>query len=250
MTLQAFDQRVSACWERISRAERSVARFFQQHREEVLLASAAALAEQTGTSDATVIRTAQALGFAGMTELRRALALELRQDLSPAARLARTLGATGDDLGRALEVTLEIHRDSLERLRRDVTPELFRSAVQTIVGARRRLIFGIGPSSAMATYFAIQLGRFGLEAHSLTETGLLLADGLQQLRADDLLIIFAYSRVYRELTVLLDQAERRGARTMLVSDTLGTRFATGSAWSCRSRAGAPICSACTPRRSG
>lgn len=221
MTLPAFDERVNACWERISRAERSVARFFQEHRDEVLVASAAALAEQTGTSDATVIRTAKALGFAGMTGLRRALALELRQGLSPADRLARTLSETGDDLGRAFEVTLEIHRNSLERLRRDVPPELFRSAVRAIVEARRRWIFGIGPSSAMAGYLSIQLGRFGLETQSLTETGLLLADGLQKLRADDLLIIFAYSRVYRELAVLLDQAERCGARTMLVSDTLG-----------------------------
>jgi DNA-binding MurR/RpiR family transcriptional regulator len=217
----AFDERVNASWERISRAERRVARFFQEHRHEVLVASAAALAAQTGTSDATVIRTAKALGFAGMAGLRRALALELRQDLSPADRLARTLDETGDDLGRAFEVTLEIHREALESLRRDVAPELFRSAVQAIVAARRRFVFGIGPSSAMATYFTIQLGRFGLEAESLTQTGLLLADGLQKLRAGDLLILFAYSRVYRELAVLLDQAERCGARTMLVSDSLG-----------------------------
>jgi DNA-binding MurR/RpiR family transcriptional regulator len=220
----AFDERVTACWERISRAERSVARFFQAHPDEVLVASAAALAAQAGTSDATVIRTAKALGFAGMAELRRALAGELRQGLSPADRLARTLSETGDDLGRAFEVTLALHRSALEGLRRDVTPELFRAAVRAIVAARRRWIFGLGPSSAMADYFSIQLGRFGLEAQSLTQTGLLLADGLQKLGADDLLIVFAYSRVYRELAVLLDQADRRGARTMLVSDTLGARL--------------------------
>ena len=61
-----------------------MARFFQENREEVLIASAAALAEKTGTSDATVIRAAKALGFAGMTDLRRALAGELRQSVSPA----------------------------------------------------------------------------------------------------------------------------------------------------------------------
>ncbi len=220
----AFDQRVAACWERISPKERSVARFFQQHRDEVLVGSAAALAARAGTSDATVIRTARALGFAGMAELRRALALELRQGLSPAARLTRTLGEAGDHLGRAFEVTLEIHREALEGLRRDITPELFRTAIRTILEARRRWVFGIGPSSAMADYLTIQLGRFGLETRSLTQAGLLLADGLQQLRAGDLVIIFAYTRVYRELAVLLDQAWRSDAGTMLVSDTLGPRL--------------------------
>jgi DNA-binding MurR/RpiR family transcriptional regulator len=220
----AFDERVKACWERISPAERNVARFFQQHRHEVLVASAAALAAQASTSDATVIRTAKALGFAGMAELRRALAGELRRGLSPADRLARTLGEAGDDLDRSFEVTLQIHEDAIAGLRRDVPPALFRAAVQAIVAARRRWIFGIGPSSAMAEYFAIQLGRLGLEAQSLTQTGLLLADGLQKLRADDLLIAFAYTRIYRELAVLVGQADRRGVTTMLVSDTLGPQL--------------------------
>ena len=73
----------------------------------------------------------------------------------------------------------------------------------------------------MATYFEIQLGRFGIEALSLTQTGLLLADGLQKLRKGDLLVIFAYSRVYRELTTLLEHADRCGVRTVLITDTLG-----------------------------
>src|ERR1700730_6722391 len=65
-----------------------VARFFQENREEVLVASASALASKIGTSDATVVRATKALG--------------------------------------------------------------------------------IGPSSAMADYFAIQLGRFGIVSASLT----------------------------------------------------------------------------------
>ena len=216
-----FDDRVNARAERMSQAEQRVARFFQANREEVLIASASALAEKAGTSDATVIRTARALGFAGMEELRRTLAEELRQSLSPAGRLARTLSEIGDDLAAAFNVTLDIHQTAFDKLRRDITPETFRAAVEHIAGARRVFVFGIGPSSAMADYFTIQLGRFGIEALSLTHTGLLLADGLQKLREGDLLLIFAYSRVYPELAALLDQADRRGVKNILFSDTLG-----------------------------
>jgi DNA-binding MurR/RpiR family transcriptional regulator len=220
----SFDERVDASSERLSPAEQRVARFFRANREEVLIASAAALAALAGTSDATVVRTAKALGFAGMDELRRTLAAELRDDLSPAARLARTLGEVGDDLEIALSVTLDIHQNALENLRRDIKPGLFRAAVQSIIEARRILIFGIGPSSAMASYLAIQLGRLGIEALSLTQTGLLLADGLNGLRPGDLLLIFAYGRVYRELSALLNQADRHGVPKILVSDTLGSRL--------------------------
>src|SRR6266851_275835 len=76
------------------------------------------------------------------------------------------------------------------------------------------------PSSAMAEYFVIQLARFGLEAASLTRTGLLFADDLQRLREGDLVIILAYGRVYRELAALLDKARKCGAGTILLTDTL------------------------------
>ncbi len=219
-----FNDRLKACADRISPAEQRVARFFQENREEVLIASASALARQAGTSDATVVRTAKALGFSGMEELRRTLARELRENLSPASRMARTLSEVGDDPGSALEVTLDIHQKSLEGLRRDITPDRFQSAIRAIAGARRVFIFGIGPSAAMADYFKVQLGRFGIDALSLTQTGLLLADSVQKFKQGDLLMIFAYGRVYRELRVLLDQADRRGLAKILFSDTLGAKL--------------------------
>ena len=106
-----------------------------------------------------MVRTARALGFSGLDELRRALAAELRSSLTPADRLARTLGEVGDDLQTAFNVTLDIHASALARVRRDVTPEEYRAAVTRIASARRVVVFGIGPSSAMANYFVFQLGR-------------------------------------------------------------------------------------------
>lgn len=219
-----FAARLAAGLERISPAERRVARFFESHPEEVLVASASALAARIGTSDATVVRTAKALGFAGMEELRRSLVRGLRASPSPADRLARTLEDVSDRPAGPLAMVLETHLQSLEALRRDISPAQFDSAVRSIATARRVVLFGLGPSSAMADYLAIQLERFGIEALSLTQSGLLLADGARKLKQDDLLILFAYGRVYRELAVLLNQAKRCGAGSILVSDTLGARL--------------------------
>lgn len=219
---ELFDDRVAARLAQMSPAEQRVARFFQTNREEVLIASAAALAAAAKTSDATVLRAAKSLGFGSLEELRRALAAELRRSLSPADRLANTLEKVGDDLQTAFTVALDIHAKALENLRRDISPAQFKAAVTHIIASRRVVLFGIGPSSAMADYFAIQLGRFGLDAASLTRTGLLFADDLQKLRKGDLVMMFAYGRVYSELAALLDKADRIGARKILVTDTLAT----------------------------
>jgi len=215
-----FNDRLDAYFETISPAEQNVARFFQDNREEVLIASASSLAKQSGTSDATVIRTAKSLGFAGLDELRRVLASEMRESTSPAARMARTINDVGDAVETALAQTLEISQSALDSLKKDISPALFKSTIERLVAARRIFIFGIGPSSAMANYLSIELGRLGLDTVSLTQTGLLLADEIQGFKQGDLLIIFAYGRVYQELNVLLDQADVHKMSKILISDTL------------------------------
>jgi DNA-binding MurR/RpiR family transcriptional regulator len=218
----SLDQRIAENMHELGPTEQRVAHFFRSNREEVLVSSAAELASKVGTSDATVIRTAKALGYSGMDGLRRELANQLRHDLSPASRMARTLNQVGGKLDSAFELTLRTHIESLERLRRDINPVLFETVVGRVVAAPRVFIFGIGPSSTMADYFAIQLGRFGIDGRSLTDTGLLLADGLHRLRKGDLLFILAYSRVYREIAAILERAEVLALETVLITDTLGS----------------------------
>ncbi len=217
-----FDDTVVARLATMSPAEQRVARFFQANREEVLIGSAAALAIKVGTSDATILRTVKSLGFASLDKLRRTLASELRFNLSPADRLANTLEEIGDDLQTAFTVALDIHIEALANLRRDISRAQFKAAVIRIAGARRIVVFGIGPSSAMADYFVIQLTRFGLESISLTRTGLLFADDLQKLRKGDLVVILAYGRIYEELTVLLEKADSIGTSKILLTDTLAS----------------------------
>jgi DNA-binding MurR/RpiR family transcriptional regulator len=218
----SLERRLAAAGPRLPATELRVARFLREHREEALVSSALALATKLGTSDATVIRAVQALGYGGMADLRKQLAAELREVRTLAARMARTL----DDVGRApegvLERTLQEHLRALERLRRDVGAPLFEAALARITAAERVFVFGIGPSGAMADYFALQLARIGFETASLTATGALLADGLNRLRQGDVLIALAFGRVYRELAALLARAEAAHVVTLLITDALAT----------------------------
>src|ERR1700704_150307 len=193
---QSFEDRLAARTQRLGPTELRVAQFIRDNREEALVSSASALASRTDTSDATVIRVVKAVGYAGMAELRQELASELRDDLSLASRMVRTLDEVGEAPGGSFGLTLQKHQRALERLSKDIGPALFEAVVDRIVAAPRVRIFGIGPSSAIADYFAIQLGRLGIDGASLTDTGLLLADGLHRLKPFDLLIMLAYGRPY------------------------------------------------------
>jgi DNA-binding MurR/RpiR family transcriptional regulator len=102
MASPTFDARIAAHFQRMSPAERRASRGSFGKIES---RSSAALASKEETSDATIVRATKALGFAGRDDLRRALADELRNSLSPAELLTRTLGVVGSSLSAAFEMS-------------------------------------------------------------------------------------------------------------------------------------------------
>ena len=205
----------------LSAAERRVASVFQQNPEEVLLASAQKLAGLAKTSDATVLRTMKALGYSGMEDLRRSVAVEFRSPATPASRMAETLAEVAGDLEAALKITLSGHLAAIDKLQSTLPVSHFAKSVNLLSNAGRTVLFGLGPSSALVNYLAIQLRRLGLQSISLTNSGLLFADDLHALRTGDAVLILAYTHAYPELTTLLNEANRLKLKIILITDTLG-----------------------------
>lgn len=216
-----FDARVLAAIESLPPAEQRMARFFVSQKQSVLLGSAAEIAQLAGASDATVVRTARALGFESLSALRQMLLSDLTGTPSPGRRLARTLEETGDDSAGALRHVIGIHEDVLGALKRPELAAAFGRAVDILAGAGRRHVFGIGPSGAMAEYASLQFNRIGLPTAALSVSGVALADRLLWLAEGDAVLMMAYAPLYREVEIVLDQAHQMGVPVVLVSDNLG-----------------------------
>jgi DNA-binding MurR/RpiR family transcriptional regulator len=215
---------------RITEAGRSspallkVIRFIERNPGVALTSSAAELARQIGLSDATVIRAVQALGFEGMAGLRQTLATAL-QGSSLTTRLQRTFSEVGEDAGRAIDVTLEAHREALDKYQSPEVREKLVQALRVLAAGERIVVFGIGPSSWLAGYAAMLLARMGRQARSLDRTGIGLADQLLDLRVDDALLLLAYGRAYPEVTATIAEARRLAIPIVLVTDSLEARLA-------------------------
>lgn len=202
-----------------------VAHYIDRNRTSVLASSAVQLAAGAGTSDATVIRTVQALGFAGLGALKRALLESSERPLTPAEAMRRTLGEVGADTDRAIGAVFEAHEDALSGLRTDAARERIAAAVATLHPARRVAVFGIGPSAALANYVAIQLARVGRRSLALDVSGAMLADRLLDLCPDDALLVLAYGRAYPEVVAVFDEASRLALPIVLVTDSLDRKLA-------------------------
>ncbi len=201
----SFSEQLSGAGDALTPAERRVIDYLLKNRETALVISAADMARAIGTSDATVIRTARKLGFPGLEALRRALAGDLRRDLSLSERVSNALRQSGGGAAGALTQSIEILRATLDALEQSDPADL-EAAVAILCAARRVHIFGIGPSGHIAGYFATQLARLGCDARALRHTGLQFADDLIGLGPGDAVLALAYDRPYPEVTALFDHA--------------------------------------------
>lgn len=202
----------------LTASEARVASFIAAHPEQALLLSAAQLAENTSTSDTTVVRAARSLGYSGWPDMRRALGAQLTLRTHPATRLATRLKVTATESTVGLiDTVFEEARDRLALSRDDIDPAEFERATDALLDARTVHVFGVGVSAACATYLSRKLTRQGIHAQEITGMGFTLADGLLHLGEGDALVLFAPGRTFRELDVAFSEAARAGTQTILIT---------------------------------
>jgi DNA-binding MurR/RpiR family transcriptional regulator len=223
-----FAERLSEHGASLAPAGRRVLRFIDQNRATVLASSAMELAASTGTSDATVVRSVQALGFAGLGELKQALVATIIRPSTPADDMRRTLEDVGENTARAVDLVLETHDEALIALRTPEARARIVAAVSSLHPAERIVVFGIGPSAALASYVSILLERSGRRVKTLNTTGIMLADQLLDLRSGDALLALAYGRAYREVLAVFGEARRLNLPIVLVTDNPDSKLGNSS----------------------
>lgn len=227
-SLDPYRERLGAGFSNLSPACRRVASYIDLNRVAVLASSAVELAARTETSDATVIRTVQALGFAGLAELKRVLLASVGRSSSPADDMRRTLGDIGDDTNRAIEAVIDAHHEAMASLRSPEAKAQIAAAVAVLHPAVRIAVFGIGPSAALAVYVTTLLARGGRRTLTLNAAGAMLADQMLDLTAGDAVLVLAYGRAYGEVVTVFAEARRLGLPIVVVTDSLDgklTQFA-------------------------
>lgn len=200
-------------------ALQTVAQYVSQHPDITATSSAVEIGEATGTSDATVVRTARALGFSGIKDMRRSATDLLAARIDPGAVLAHRINQMHETtpLRRVLSDTVL----SLGEFVEQVTDEQWAAVVNMVASARGVLCYGIPPVGHVAEYLSLMLNRIGTTSRAETATGPALADRLLNLEGTDLVIVFAPVRPFREVGAVVARAAEIGAATILITEAIG-----------------------------
>jgi DNA-binding MurR/RpiR family transcriptional regulator len=213
-----FSQTVQALAEALTPTERRLVTSVLTHPRTAALASVTDLAREAGVHEATVSRLARKLGFDGYPAFRASLQEEFLPREETATRLQRTLQASS---GGVLASLVEQERSALAELTRHIGDEAIHAVARRLMAARRTYIFARGNAEALALTMANRFQRFGRDVRLLTGHARALAEGVLDMGAEDVVLIYAFRRMPRSYLPLVEHARTVGAATVVISDSIG-----------------------------
>ncbi|HEY6234728.1 MAG TPA: MurR/RpiR family transcriptional regulator [Candidatus Elarobacter sp.] len=204
--------RLQGTYSGLRAAEQRVADFILAHPDELIYLTVTELADRTHTSESTVVRLCQKIGYKGYQEFKIVLARDL---VEPATAIYAAI-EPGDDLAtvktKVFQANAQALRDTLEVL----DEEELQRGVDTIAGARRLEIYGVGGSSPLALDAYHKFVKLGVPAVALSD-GDLMAMSSSLLAAGDVALGISHTGASRDVTDALGRAKRHGAATICLT---------------------------------
>lgn len=197
--------------------EARVAALFVEQPNLVVYKSASEVGALAATSSATVVRTAQKLGFKGFHDLKLSLANELAVLEAPPRE---EQGDGADPRVAALAAITRVGAETVRDAGVLVDPATFAAAVEDISGARRVAFFGVGTSAPLCQDAAYRFAAIGLLAEAPADV-LVQHVKARLMSPADVCVLVSHTGATRETVSAATTARTAGARTIAI-----TSFAT------------------------
>jgi DNA-binding MurR/RpiR family transcriptional regulator len=204
--------RIEGAYASLRAAEQRVADFILKSPDELIYLTVTELAERTNTSESTVVRLCQKIGYKGYQEFKIVLARDLVEptneiyaEIDPDDHLEQIKAKVFQANAQALRDTLEVLDDI----------ELGR-AVDAIAGARRVDVYGVGGSAPIALDAYHKLLKLGIVAIAQSD-GDLMAMSSALLRAGDVALGISHTGASRDVTDALARAKSNDATAICIT---------------------------------
>lgn len=213
MTLSNLLERMQSHQADLTASERRIAIWLGEDVSKVAFKTVSQFANESGVSEATVIRFARKLQYENYLELQKDVQDELKSQFSLSDKLQKSLIA--DDGKAFLAKAYQLEAKNLYETFAAISEETFDAGVQAVATSRRVAIVGFRASYGVAAYlsFALNLLRSGVVQIRLSLDN--VHDQLLDFTDEDILIAFSLSRPARKTIEVVREAKTISGMTIL-----------------------------------
>ena len=201
-----------------SKGQKRIAQYILEHYDTAAFMTAYKLGETVGVSESTVVRFAAELGFEGYPQLQKAMQELIRSKLTTIQRIEvnRARMADNEVLDNVMAYDMANIRQTLEELPRDV----FYTAVDSLVEARKVYIFGAGSCRALANFLAYYLRLLLENVVLISPSGESeIFEEMLHIGPQDAIVGLSFPRYSSRAVKTMHFAHDRGAKVIAITDS-------------------------------
>jgi DNA-binding MurR/RpiR family transcriptional regulator len=199
-------------------AARAIARIILDDPGVVVRSTITEFSGVSGTSEATIVRTSRALGFAGYSQMRFALAAAVAKELARAPeRLVPGDLGPDDPLTDVIAKVARAESEALADTAAQLDPDQLGEVVTAIAAARRVNVYGVAASGLVASDMSQKLLRIGLSSHPFSDAHLALTSAAL-LRHGDVVVAISCSGETPDVLVPARTAAEAGALVVAITN--------------------------------
>jgi DNA-binding MurR/RpiR family transcriptional regulator len=203
----------------LSKNQRVLARYVLANYQAVAFATVAQFAQQSGVSEATIVRFAKALDFDGYPALQKEIRRLVRAELRGVERFK--LGVAHKAPARTpLDPVMEKERENISALYDSFDPQAFGKALRLLRAASEVVVVGTRSTAPLAYHLWFALSKIAIAATRVSTISSETYDYLNRIDDRACVVVIGFPRYLREQVALLDFAKSRKLATLTITDSM------------------------------
>lgn len=184
--------------------------------EETFFLSSRKLAKHLNVDPATIVRTAQALGYQGFIDFAEDLRQHFVKRVTPYSVMRAAASDPTSKLDHAAH-SIRHDMDNLSRVQAHVDMNKMLEAAKHLCGARRIIVAGLDLGFTLSYWFGYSLSVIGLHAEAPQDRAM-LGYKTKMIGAGDVLVGITFRRCMKDVVIAMARAKEQGATTIAITD--------------------------------
>ena len=205
---------IKKMYEAMTPVEKKIADYILNNSEAVTKMAVKRIAEESGTSDAAIVRFSKRIGLSGIKALKMELIKELTENTDTG--LSRTIDINTDNHELIFQKVFQNTLRSLYNTEKIINHKRVIESAQLIVKASRSLIFGVSDSANTAKDLEQKLQRLNFNAY-FTSDRTLMMERLKTANDKDILFVVSAKGHSKEVIDVLKLAKEQKLKTIVLT---------------------------------
>ncbi len=211
-------------YDSLSKRLKQVAQYVLDNNNSIVFDTVATIAERADVPPSTLIRFANAFGFAGFNEMKQIFRENLMEETSnytERLQLSRRLDEheQQEKSGDILSIFAQANSQALQKLAAQTSEAQLKQAVDILNNANNIFIIGLKRSFSIACYLDYALHHLDCRSFVINGLGGMFDEQLSQVKKGDAVVAISFSPYAQETLNIMNITAQKGIKQIAITDS-------------------------------